>query len=481
MDLLPNEICREIFAKLEHNIPETWRTEVVQLDPPPLNALASVSLTCRRFNHLAKPLLYKTIAIEAYDDKEERFVQFARTLVLNPQLGLGIRTITLKDGHHHGKYDFGDALEQTWLSLDAPMSFKKRVGEELADRAMIGLVPLILALTPLVKLVDYTHGEEGQCTPWILSGRPDLEVHTTGEVFRTLTEDEVQALNARSPAHESYTHYGLPKLEEVRIGTGDHTYGNTPIHTLEPVLLHPNLNTLRLHRVNWLGGSISQLKFLNEPCNLECLDLKDCALDHSSLRNILTRCKKLKWLSMETADKGRRGVHDDGSWDIDLDEFRAVLEERGQSLEFFDLHIHESMFCAGYLGSLRGLGGLLRLRVGLTDIMEIKEKQIARLAEALPPAIETLHLYWNGDYYDNPKRVYDNTRRAVFRLLVAMDLVSNLRRVSIDRYGQEQEDIYREWEKGVEGWDIEIRQECFCFRRQFDGANLSNQLVSISE
>lgn len=122
MDLMPDEICWEIFAQVKYHLLEHQCT----VSPTLHKGLVSISRTCKRFHRLAKPLIYRTIAIEAFDDREERFVQLARALVSNSQLGHDIRTIILKDSDHHGTYGDDDALKQKWLSLDAPVSFKKR-------------------------------------------------------------------------------------------------------------------------------------------------------------------------------------------------------------------------------------------------------------------------------------------------------------------------------------------------------------------
>ncbi|KAL6355105.1 hypothetical protein LRP88_11522 [Fusarium phalaenopsidis] len=288
---------------------------------------------------------------------------------------------------------------------------------------------------------------------------------------------EAHALVRENHVHRSYANYGLPDLKEARIRTEDPTEGNTPIHVLEPVLLHPTLTTLRLYGVSLLQHSIRNFKFPNEPCNLEYLDLEECLFDHSSLEIILTRCKKLKRLSMESAGQRRYSFWDDGSWDLDLPEFGNVLKKLGQNLEFFNLncdHSDEPHVALGYIGTtLRDLNGLSHLKIRLSDLVETERKQIAPLAGALPPTIETLHLYWDSiaHKYSNYKGFCDKTRRAVFTLLMAVDQVPNLRSVSIDRHGAEGEEEKLEWEKCVEGWRGKATQESFNFERQPDTMN----------
>ncbi|EEU38615.1 uncharacterized protein NECHADRAFT_88517 [Fusarium vanettenii 77-13-4] len=205
------------------------------------------------------------------------------------------------------------------------------------------------------------------------------------------------------------------------------------------VLLHPTLITLRLYGVSLFKHSIENFKFPHEPCNLEYLVLKECLFDHSSLKIILTRCKKLKRLSMESAGERRYNFRDDGSWNLNLCEFGNVLKKLGRSLEFCNLycdHPNEPHTPMGYIGTTpRDLNGLSHLKIRLTYFVETEKEQIAPLAGALPPTIQTLRLYGDGNGYEhsNYKRFCDKTRRAVFTLLMAVDQVPNLRWVNIDR------------------------------------------------
>ncbi|KAM0431480.1 hypothetical protein ACHAPT_005458 [Fusarium lateritium] len=471
MTSIPDEIWRDIFSYFECDLPlEKWWMYGAQLDHTPLKTLMSICRVGRRFYRVVRPLIYRKVLIDAFDEAEGRYDQLLRTLVSNPQLGRGIRTITLGDGYQVREYDFEDAMKSTWLSLDAPMAFKKQLGQEIEQDRTIALAPLILALTHQVRLVDCTYSSQSQCTPWILSGRPDLDIAIRRSPFDAeLAQDDVQALEAyRVEQGDSYANYRLPNLEEVRIRTGDCTDDNTPINTLEPVLLHSNLKTLRLLGISWLGHLLNDLKFPNEPCNLEYLDLKECLFDYLSLENILTRCKKLKWLSMETADCRRHNQsHDDGEWEIDLGKFGNVLRRLGQNLEYFSLHTIEfetDGWCEGRLGSLRNLQALHHLRVILNnftgrvrDPWETDREPEIPLAEALPPMIETLHLHWDDMYYDHNsyKRYCDNINGAVVKLLEAGGF-PNLRKVSIERYGGKRE---AEFDKSVDGWHVEVTQE----------------------
>ncbi|RSL84641.1 hypothetical protein CDV31_016677 [Fusarium ambrosium] len=137
-------------------------------------------------------------------------------------------------------------------------------------------------------------------------------------------------------------------------------------------------------------------------------------------------------------------------------------------------HSDEPHVALGYIGTtLRDLNGLSRLKIRLSDLVETEMEQIAPLAGALPPTIETLHLYWDSSAheYSNYKRFCDKIRRAVFTLLMAVDQVPNLRWVSIDRHGAEGEDEKLEWEKCVEGWRGKATQGSFNFERQPDTMN----------
>ncbi|EEU36408.1 uncharacterized protein NECHADRAFT_86995 [Fusarium vanettenii 77-13-4] len=478
MDSLPDEIWRDIFANFEGHLPsDKWWMYGVEIDTSPIKTLLSISRVCKKFHRIAEPLLYRTILIGAHENEnKECFVQLTKRLVSNPQLGHDIRSITLDNDFEHGHDDVRKVLRSTWLSLDAPISFKKQLGKEIADYKMPGIAPLILALSPQVRLVDFTFDNASPCTSWILSGRPDLEIIVKEDYYGSnieLTEEDEQALKEYELGRgDTHANYGLPHLEEVRIRHSDCTDSHTPIDYLEPVLLHPNLKTLRLLGIGWLSSPISNFKFPNEPCNLETLELKECLFDDLSLKNILTRCKKLKWLSMETADARRddRHLHDE-EWDVDLSRIGNVLRSHGHNLEYFSLHTIEYDnwgFCNGRLGSLRNLKSLRHLKVILNSFTgrvrapwETDQEQEIPLAEALPPTIETLHLHWDDEYYSHHeyKGFCDKHNGAVFKLLMAADSFPNLRKISMERYGGKREKGESEWDKSVDGWEVEVTQE----------------------
>lgn len=478
MDSVPDEIWHEIFANFECDIPlEKWWMYGADLDLSPLKTLTSISFVCKRFHRIVQPVIYRTVLAAAFDrDGEERLVQLARSLIFNPQLGHDIRAIWLGDGCRQGNDDFQDAVRSTWLSLDAPFFFKKQLGNEIADRRVVGMSPLILALSPQARLIDYIYDNRSPCTTWILSGRPDLKLTFKPGYYYDedeLTEEEEKALKEYERGQgDTYANYRLSNLEEVRIRHSDCTDSHTPIDDLEPVLLHPNVKTLRLLGVGWLSGSIRNFKFPNEPCNIETLELKECLFDHSTLENILTRCNKLKWLSMETADARRHDEHiDDEEWDVDLCKIGDVLRRLGHKLEYFSLHTIEYNhwgFCEGRLGSLRDLEALRHLKVIMNDftgrVRDPWEKDLEQaipLAEALPPLIETLHLHWDDEYYGHRdyKRFCDNINGAVFKLIMAADNFPNLRQISMERYGGERQNGEVEWDKSVDGWEVEVMQK----------------------
>lgn len=477
MESLPDEIWRDIFANFEGDLPyEKWWMYGVEVDLSPIKTLMSISLACKRFHRIVEPLLYRTILVAAHNnDNEECLVQLTKRLVSNPQLGHDIRTITLGNGYRRGDDDFREALRSTWLSLDAPISFKRQLGKEIADHRVVGMAPLILALSPQVRLVDTTFDNTSPCTMWILSGRPDLEMSLKEDYYddTELAEEDEEALKEYELGRgETCANYGLPHLEEVRIRHGDCTDSHTPIDDLEPILLHPNLKTLRLLGIGWLSSPISRFKFPNEPCNLETLELKECLFDHLTLRNILTRCKKLKWLSMETADARRHDMHiDEEEWDIDLSKIGDVLRRLGHNLEYFSLQTIEYDnwgFCNGRLLSLCNLKALRHLKVILNNLTgrvrdpwETDLEQEIPLAEALPPMIETLHLHWDEEYYSHGeyKRFCNNINGAVFKLLMAADSFPNLRKISIERHGGERQKGESEWDKSVDGWEVEVTKE----------------------
>lgn len=76
--------------------------------------------------------------------------------------------------------------------------------------------------------------------------------HTVRNTLKTDTRDTARA---------SFANYGLSNLEEVRLRTGDSRHYTTSVHSIEAILLHPNLKTLRLLGINWLQRSLDLLKW----------------------------------------------------------------------------------------------------------------------------------------------------------------------------------------------------------------------------
>lgn len=267
-------------------------------------------------------------------------------------------------------------------------------------------------------------------------------------------------------SRSSFANYGLPHLEEIRLRAAEWKYESIPIHDIEAALLHANLKTLRLLGSSWLNRSLKLLKWPGEPCGVQFLELRESLVEASSLRHILTRFKSLRTLIIHLTD-GRR-YDDEGHWDLNLDEFGAILRELGQDL--VELSLHNNNFrnypvgtgeYEGYRGSLVELRSLRHLSVAIEhlvdDILQREDREeVPKLADVFPPSLETLHLHHDGKYKRNEVlyRHHCGFVNSAVRKLLEQGRMPNLRQVSVER--SYNKTLEGEFDGQVAGWDMTV-------------------------
>ncbi|KAJ0104414.1 hypothetical protein J7T55_010878 [Diaporthe amygdali] len=383
------------------------------------------------------------------------------TLAAGPNLGLHTRTITLDDADLPPTFVFGLMIQKLLKSLELPTTLRKHIETRLEEDARynyyssryVGVAVFILALTP--GRSDMTE----QLMQDTEKGDSDTEEDRIDEETR---KDDAVNLSAHEMAGASFANYGLPDLEELRLRTGDCTDNSTYIHSIEAALLHPNLKVLRLLGIDWLQKSLRLLKWPDEPCSVQLLELKENLIEASSLRHIFSRFTSLRTLLIHLADC-RRYMYDTDEieWEVYLNEFGSILRELGQDLVEFSLHttnFESDGICEGHLGSLREMRSLRHLKVIYTDLVNTRvepSEQVSKLVDVLPPSLETLHLHWDDrhcgqEYY---KRRCEYVNQGVTELLEHGHM-PNLRQVSIERYYNET--MEGEFDGPIGGWDMTV-------------------------
>jgi hypothetical protein len=371
---------------------------------------------------------------------------------------------------------------------------------------------------PHVEVVDCTIEEPNSPTPWMLSGTLGLEdeldvVHEYRsavecrnyfpykESFMFFEAQDAEGTNQQplpSTVKDTYANYGLPNLREVRVRAGDEDDTIIPAWTIEPVLLNPNIKTLRTLGIDWYGQQ-DNLKWPTHQSNLEHLELRETIVDADSFKIIMTRCPKLKSLSVDLASLSRQADDPFYNLEIDLTRFGDVLRDHGGELEelcFSTFHHIEDdeQDVLGSLGSLRELTKLRHLKVDHEVLLGKFDtpQNIWRFRDVLPASLETLYLY-NGRRspysYPGLEIPSDSNNLAVKTFLHKAKLCTpNLRKFVVEWYEYEDEDEdegvgEEQWSRETiaDGWDVKFVEEEFEYELWFPGFTMTHVVFSKKE
>ncbi|RBR08228.1 hypothetical protein FVER53590_05600 [Fusarium verticillioides] len=351
--------------------------------------------------------------------------------------------------------------------LDIPHVLKRMMKVHIADS---GFAALVLAYTPHVQVVDCTIGRT-KILPWLLSASPEagrplgwLERRHRGGIYtqeydfsdeedfvidyeKEFSEEEYQQ---KGSSKGTFTNYRFANLAEIRLRAVENPGAIERAWTIEPLLLNSRLKTLRTLGTAWYGDAFTNFVWPeHKNYNLEYFDLMESYIDAEGLKTILTRCPKLKGISIRLPDEERDMPIVYGGMDVDeedcalnFNDFGDVLRKHGQSLEELDFNtfFFESYSTynrergpgEGMIGSLRELRSLRHLGASKEALIGNVEP-LSRLSEVLPESIETLHLYcskiWETrDWVDSDRELQN---QHVYRLL--LDCMPNLREIRVER------------------------------------------------
>ncbi|KAF5531054.1 hypothetical protein FNAPI_13403 [Fusarium napiforme] len=402
MDSLPDEILHKIFAELEDQMPlDKWELYGARLDHRGSAALGNLCLVSRQFRRIAQPLLYRTIVIEGRRRAKNIGTLLLRTFVENPQLAEQVRAVSLTDC----------------------VKFSEQV-------------------------VDCTIGDRTKILPWLLSASPDagrplgwLRRTKKGEygfsdkdpyVVDYGKELSMEEYQQKGSSKGTFTNYRFANLAEIRLRAVESPKAIELPWDIEPLLLNSRLKTLRTLGIAWYGDELTRFVWPeHKNFNVEYFDLVESYVDAEGLETILTRCPKLKGISIRLPDEERQLiVNDDEGYDeeqeciLNFDEFGDVIRKHGQNLQDFDLY---TFFFESYSTTYRGRGP------GEGMIGSLRELKYLKHLGVLPESIETLHLYCSGiwkteDWVGSERELYN---QGVYNLL--LDRMPNLREIRIER------------------------------------------------
>ncbi|KAJ4213306.1 hypothetical protein NW759_011148 [Fusarium solani] len=431
---LPDEIWMQIFSHFNVVLQDVYR------DLEPFQTLTALSLVSRRFHHMAQSPLYRTVLLWGlndlyFGDHHELYLRLAKALANNPQLGLSTREISLAHGNLSIEDDLMDLLGDRIESLNISSEFIDLLKRDIIfGRKGSGIASFLLALMPRVRLVElYFYKESSLTLPYLLGG---WFSQSTGE------------------PHTVANH--LHNLQELRITAAQ---GQTCVYIdyFEPILLHPNLRTLKLSGFDWTEDRIMDMEWQDYPCNLRQLNLDECIVDASTMRDVLSRCTKLEIFTITAGNYDIANYSLYGDWKGGLYEFGDVLRELGQNLVRFELDTfayRDNRAATGKIGPLQSLKALTDLSIARNNFIgEEDDPSAIPLAEALPTSIEVID--FKADIIDPQMRQgvygYENLHDEMHGLAVGGQFPS-LREITLFRPGIP---IQHGFEREVPGWDIE--------------------------
>jgi hypothetical protein len=400
---VPDEILRKIFEYLEGTLDNVeWYMYGLQANVSGLAGLASLCRTCRRFQHLAQPLLHRTVLLEGAEETSNVFLKFAKTLVGRPQLGDNIRTFTALDDDLRD----GNLYQSATRLLDLPPKFAAFYDACGGYPSKISYAAMLIAFMPNLELLDLTLSETPMLA-YLLSGRHYIDfdnnkrlVRLTDTVSLSDSSGGVDALNSTANTEPTtLSSFGNPKLKEVRLKNCGNESA-TSITALEPILLNPWIETLRLLGVNWFGRTADEMQWNDIPCSIRTLELHESLFDASGVENILQRFHRLGSLTLDHGDV-RRGMQVRGS-DMELDGVGDILRKYGKNLTELSINTEEHEWSRDCLGPLQTLSKLRHLRVGKTELTgedRWGSQADSPLRNFLPLSLETLYLFYDSNYY----------------------------------------------------------------------------------
>lgn len=330
---LPEEILYQI---LSHYEPPKRRNEPCEEDESvQLKTLAASCRTCRTFNRLTVPMLYQNLDLE--HESEVHLHMLLLTIAHRKHLAEKIEEVTMP------------AFKPRSLSLDDPIYSTTAAtlitavrGSHLSDRSTRRIVKglqqkqpdaylaLLLALCPSLRIWHF-----------------DISEPIDGSLLMDVVGDA------------NITTDCLTQLKEA---TAKHSAGGrhiTDLTDLAPLLLHPSLESLCIHRAycdratKEMPYQVASYKY---PAGLRSLELQSSHIDAEGLRTILTSCPSIQALAMHWADVAT-GVNGFVEWG----ELGEILRQYGYKLKKLKLDISGMDSTTGRPSSTLPVGNLQKL------------------------------------------------------------------------------------------------------------------------
>lgn len=488
MDSIPSEILVHVFTYLQPCSLRQWQElSLSNRKWPPAKDLAALSAVCRRFHNLVEPLLFAQVAVSSGNAQDDRLAElFLRKLHREPSPRLGVRNLFLDAWDV--KFDIAGVVRErlaagtdglgwrqvrwlkTWLSM---------------PKGVFEPSPCVsLFLTPRIKLLDLGAAVWPNWIAMYISGNRYLEEKALGAnmYFGRIGIYHYEPLIAQGPdgdddsASQQHTERvlstpladsPLPELKEMRCRYLLSNSLQSACH-IEPLFLHPGLETLRLFGFSWEGG----LNWIHQTSNLQVIQLNSCFVDTIGLENILRRCNLLRHLSIQLPNSDR--ITDGGEDLVNFVTMGDVFRTYGHHLETFELDakVYGDFFNPTRpFGSVEGMkflrnfkicvGDFQNLESGEFDEEEERRRWTVPLRGVLPQGLETFHVVCSPGMI--PLKDVEILR--ALRDVLEDQTLTSLRRVELELSGEE---TFDEDDFLIPGWKVSEGRHLVCKDRYRD-------------
>ncbi|CAI6095872.1 unnamed protein product [Clonostachys chloroleuca] len=484
MDSIPSEMLVQIFTYLKPCSLRQWQElSLSNRKWPPAKDLAALSAVCRRFHKLVEPLLFAQVAVSSGNSKDDRLVElFLRGLHREPSPRLAVRNLFLDAWDV--KFDIASVVREhlatgthglsrrqgrwlkTWLSMP-----KKKVFEP---------IPCVsLFFTPRVRLLDLGAAFWPDWIAMYISGNRYLEEKALGAnmyfgqtgicPYEPLVakgsdgdlDDSSSQRHMEGVLSTLLADSPLPELKEMRCR---YVLPNSlqSARRIEPLFLHPGLETLRLFAFSWEGG----MKWIHQASNLQVIQLNSCFVDTNGLENILRRCSLLRHLSIQLPDSDR--ITDGGEGLANFATMGDVFRMYGHHLETFELDAKaygEFFNPVRPFGSVEGLNFLRNFKICVGDFQDIESGEFDEaekrrrwtvpLKGVLPRGLETFYVVRSPGMI--PLKDVEILR--ALRDVLEDKTLTSLRRVELELSGEE---TFDEDDFLIPGWKVSEGSHLVC-------------------
>ncbi|KAI5459484.1 hypothetical protein BGZ63DRAFT_426752 [Mariannaea sp. PMI_226] len=203
--------------------------------------------------------------------------------------------------------------------------------------------------------------------------------------------------------NKTVSSFGFPHLKELRLKTVPND-GAYDIGDMEPILLHPGIETLRLLGIAWVGVKAQEMQWREIPSSVRILELHDCLFDAAGIEDVLLRFPKLESLTIHHGSPSR-AMYTELEWDVKMDEIGDVLRRHGKNLVQLSVHTDEHGESMNALGSLQSLHKLRHLKVlpaqlivSLFGYRDLQNPETDQLMDYLPRSLETLYFFYGPGF-----------------------------------------------------------------------------------